>query len=72
MKATMPRRFFITENRLIGTGPPSMTASDEVYMLFGGDVPFILSDSGKLAVVESEHESQKLYYLRSDAYVVNT
>ena len=63
----MPRKFFITKNGLIGMGPPSMAAGDEVYVLFGGNMPFILSDSGKEAVLEPGQVPRKLYYLGDDA-----
>lgn len=69
MNANLPRTLFITESGLIGMGPSSMTVGDEVYVLFGGNLPFILSDSGKQAVLEPGQAPQKLYYLRGDAYV---
>jgi hypothetical protein len=36
------RSFFITEDDKFGTGPPQMEVGDEVWVLFGGRVPFIL------------------------------
>lgn len=36
------RCFFITEDDKFGTGPPQMEAGDEVWVLFGSRVPFIL------------------------------
>jgi hypothetical protein len=34
--------FFITEQGYIGIGPPTTLPGDEVWVLFGGNVPFIL------------------------------
>ena len=36
------RSFFITEDDKFGTGPPHMEAGDEVWVLLGSRVPFIL------------------------------
>jgi hypothetical protein len=34
--------FFITSNGYLGLGPPTIQEGDEVWVLFGGQVPFIL------------------------------
>jgi hypothetical protein len=36
------RSFFITEKGFMGIGSPSVNAGDEVWVLFGGRVPFVL------------------------------
>jgi hypothetical protein len=40
--ATMWRVFFITGNGFLGLGPHSVEVGDEVRILIGGSVPFIL------------------------------
>ena len=37
---TLGRGFFVTENGYMGLGSPQV--GDEVWVLFGGDLPFIL------------------------------
>jgi hypothetical protein len=34
--------FFITKEGYIGIGPPTVTRGDEIWVLYGGQVPFIL------------------------------
>lgn len=38
----MNQRFFVTTDGLMGMGPQMMKSGDEVWILFGGRVPFIL------------------------------
>lgn len=38
--------FFTTANGHIGIGPPNIQVADEVWILFGGRVPFILRPNG--------------------------
>jgi hypothetical protein len=40
--AVTGRRAFRTRQGILGIGPPSMTEDDEIWMLHGGDVPFVL------------------------------
>lgn len=40
------RRFFVTRKGYMGLGPRSMQPADEVFVFSGGDVPFILRQSG--------------------------
>jgi len=41
-RAAMKRRFFVTEKGYMGLGPSSMEEGDIVYVLSGGQVPFIV------------------------------
>lgn len=41
------RRFFVTEQGYVGIGPTSMRKGDDVCVLFGGSVPYILRTSKK-------------------------
>ncbi|KAH8592869.1 hypothetical protein B0O99DRAFT_629186 [Bisporella sp. PMI_857] len=41
-RATIKRAFFVTEKGYMGLGPSSMEEGDLVYVLSGGQVPFIL------------------------------
>ncbi|PQE29702.1 Heterokaryon incompatibility protein [Rutstroemia sp. NJR-2017a WRK4] len=41
-RAAMKRAFFVTEKGYMGLGPSSMVEGDLVYVLSGGQVPFIL------------------------------
>lgn len=41
------RKFFITRDGGVGLGPSSMCADDVVVILRGGDVPFIMRQSGE-------------------------
>ncbi|KAF8857796.1 hypothetical protein BDZ45DRAFT_674423 [Acephala macrosclerotiorum] len=43
VRSTKGRRFFITENGYMGLGRPEV--GDEVWVLFGGDTPFVLRPS---------------------------
>jgi hypothetical protein len=38
--------FFITANGYVGVGPPNIQVADEVWVLFGGRVPFVLRPDG--------------------------
>lgn len=40
------RRFFITHNGIIGLGPPKTEIGDDIYVLLGGQAPFILREAG--------------------------
>jgi hypothetical protein len=41
-RAAIKRAFFVTEKGYIGLGPSNMEEGDLVYVLSGGQVPFIL------------------------------
>ena len=42
IQTTADRKFFITEDGHLGTGPWNAQPGDEVWVLYGGDVPFLL------------------------------
>ena len=42
MIASSGRRFFATDRGYIGLGPPEMQKGDQVYILSGGNVPYLL------------------------------
>ncbi|KAK8041283.1 heterokaryon incompatibility protein-domain-containing protein [Apiospora phragmitis] len=41
------RRFFVTEQGHMGIGPPTLKTGDEVCVLLGGEVPFVLRPVGE-------------------------
>jgi hypothetical protein len=63
--------FFITQSGYIGIGPPTTVRGDEVWVLFGGQVPFVL----KPKVVSEDasellgHALNKQYTFVGDAFV---
>jgi hypothetical protein len=60
--------FFITSKGYLGLGPPTIQKGDEVWVLFGGQMPFVLRQkkveaASREIVRDTEHE------LVGDAYV---
>jgi hypothetical protein len=66
--ATPSRRFFRTEKGYIGLGPPNTRVGDEVFILDGGTVPFLLrSERESLRFFVGELHNP--YTLVGDCYV---
>lgn len=66
------RRLFVTRNGLIGLGPDWMQRGDEVWVLFGGSVPFILrpvQDSGAQKGCGNIEIPYKYHVVIGDCYV---
>lgn len=59
--------FFVTREGYIGIGPPDMARGDEVWVLFGGKVPFILRSTGNAEDQPCKNSND--YTLVGNAYV---
>jgi hypothetical protein len=46
-RSTLRKRFFVTEKGLIGMAPPNLAAGDQLVVLYGGRVPFLVRSVGK-------------------------
>lgn len=57
--------FFITKKGYVGMGPPNAKYGDQVWVLYGGQVPFILRKTEKDSIVEKTHKLK----LVGNAYV---
>jgi hypothetical protein len=57
--ATIRRRFFVTEEGYMGLGPAGMQVGDHLYILLGGQTPFILRP--KHASVQTVPPSSQVY-----------
>lgn len=69
--STIPqRRFFVTEGGYIGNGPPRVRPGDEIYVLPGGKMPFVLR-RGTMGEIGSSLDSdfQSHHKLVGDCYV---
>ncbi|KAH9204191.1 heterokaryon incompatibility protein-domain-containing protein [Leptodontidium sp. 2 PMI_412] len=62
MFSSCGRRLFVTETGYIGAGPRNMQIGDQVFVLLGGEVPFVMRE------VEAV-DTDKLYRLVGDCYV---
>lgn len=54
--------FFVTESGYIGIGPPGTRIGDDIWVLFGGSVPFVLRP-------RSEEVTGNCYNFVGDSYV---
>ncbi|KAE9362635.1 hypothetical protein N431DRAFT_424407 [Stipitochalara longipes BDJ] len=61
--------FFITVDGYIGIGPPNSQVGDEVWVLFGGRVPFVLRPDGGGAFVPPKAVEAKVRFFIGDTYV---
>ncbi|PQE04934.1 heterokaryon incompatibility protein [Rutstroemia sp. NJR-2017a BBW] len=74
---TSRRRFFITKSGYMGLGPAGMQVRDHVYILLGGNAPFILRqksfsivcDGGTPILLPSIYPSEEVCEMVGDAYV---
>ncbi|KAF2028166.1 hypothetical protein EK21DRAFT_70251 [Setomelanomma holmii] len=57
--------FFVTQSGYISIGPPDTQPGDEVWVLYGGQVPFILRPTDQ----SDESNEANLFRLVGDAYV---
>ncbi|PQE07254.1 hypothetical protein CJF31_00004949 [Rutstroemia sp. NJR-2017a BVV2] len=60
--ATIRRRFFVTENGYMGLGPAGMQVGDHLYILLGGQVPFILRNP------DPAYFARNMFEVVGDAY----
>lgn len=65
---TKSRRFFITRTGGMGLGPPQTRVNDQIFLLDGGDYPFLLRPAGGSSLDDHDDigESHKLV---GDCYV---
>jgi hypothetical protein len=64
------RRFFITSNGSIGIGPPGMRVGDEVWILCGGMVPYVLRRSEEtFSLPDLDIVDQPCHTLAGESYV---
>ena len=63
-QAAVGRRFFRTRNRYMGIGPRNLTRGDQVVILKGGSLPFILRK-----VDSTDVDGKPVYSLLGEAYV---
>ncbi|CAG8949911.1 hypothetical protein HYFRA_00004241 [Hymenoscyphus fraxineus] len=73
--ATIRRRFFRTKNGHFGLGPPKTQRGDCVYVLLGGQTPFILRPAGGRSIRRDRnypmlgHQKVACYEVIGDCYV---
>jgi hypothetical protein len=58
-RASWNRMFFVTENGYIGIGPVGMAPGDDVFLLLGGHVPYVLRSK----------ETSACYHVIGESYV---
>jgi len=61
--------FFITKTGYLGLGPPNLLPGDEVWVLFGGRVPFILKRRGGGTQESMGTSTTHEYFFVGDTYV---
>jgi Heterokaryon incompatibility protein (HET) len=63
--------FFITQGGYIGLGPPTVLAGDAVWVLFGANVPFVLSPRGDTTWQDPKEAklNSGSYHFVGDAFV---
>ena len=61
--------FFITESGYIGIGPPTVRARDQVWVIFGSQVPLILRQRVELSNGRVEEVGRNDYDFVGDAFV---
>ncbi|KAK0114230.1 hypothetical protein ONS95_013728 [Cadophora gregata] len=74
-RATFRRRIFITDTGFMGVGPGELQEGDALFILVGGQTPFILRESGscKFPLITYERYSMRIkrpsFKLIGDCYV---
>lgn len=66
------QNLFITHQRYIGMGPRNITVGDEVWVLFGGRVPFMSRPLKRESIgveVENQESCWPHYLFLGDCYV---
>jgi len=61
--------FFITKLGFMGIGPPDLALGDDVFILYGGRVPFVLRRIDSTGNVDSKPHWKNDYILVGSAYV---
>ena len=71
MRATRNRKFFVTRNGYLGLGPDGMQPGDDVYLVSGSNVPFVLRkvDSSEIDLPKEALSSYPVFRLIGDGYV---
>ena len=69
--ALQGRRFFITEQGLMGLGPPSLRKDDLICLIVGGDTPFVLREDSTTTHDSLDHRSRFVRMI-GPAYVHTT
>ncbi|PVH68697.1 HET-domain-containing protein [Cadophora sp. DSE1049] len=68
--ATAMRRFFVTDQGWMGLGPAATCADDHVFVLFGGETPFILRHVAEnMEVDQSNFGKPSRFSLVGDCFV---
>lgn len=67
--ATTKRRFFLAAGGRMGLGPAKIRADDEIHILEGGRIPFILRPSGRHSVFSNVEDERSVHELIGDCYV---
>jgi hypothetical protein len=65
--ATADRKFFRTKGGYMGLGPKGMRVGDIVFVLDGGNTPFLLRPKGQRII--PEQDARDIYELVGDCYV---
>jgi hypothetical protein len=71
VRATRNRKFFVTRTGYLGLGPCGTSPGDEVYLISGSKVPFVLRKVEDLETVSPENDSSSypVYRVIGDCYV---
>jgi hypothetical protein len=71
VRTTRNRKFFVTRNGYLGLGPCDISPGDEVYLISGSKVPFVLRKVEHLENVSPENgsSSSAVFRIIGDAYV---
>jgi len=68
MRMTKSKRFFLTQEGKMGLGPPTLSPGDRVYILRGGNMPFLLRSS-EAREGGSQPPPDPRYQLLGDCYI---
>ncbi|KAI1866277.1 uncharacterized protein JN550_007665 [Neoarthrinium moseri] len=71
VRATRNRKFFVTQNGYLGLGPDPILPGDDVYVISGSKVPFVLHrvDNSEADSRENDSSSYPVFKLIGDSYV---
>jgi hypothetical protein len=61
--ATVRRTFFITDKGRIGLGPAKLRPGDHLYILLGGQTPFILREAGSRTILRMSSQPRLGYVM---------
>jgi hypothetical protein len=71
VRATRNKKFFITRNGYLGLGPCDVSPGDEIHLISGSKVPFVLRKVEELETVSPENDASSFPVFRiiGDGYV---